>query len=174
MPSLQDYINGLPQNVRDRFQGMPTGGGGGDWRGGGGGRDWGRGTIPPGFRGGFTPPPTGGGLGRGNEPWRGYTPQPVGQDLPGGTYNYGGIPGQAPVYGGAPATSWADVARGRFAPMPQFLTPSAQYWNQMGPTAQQQYQGYAQATMGWLPEESLWRQRMIAPPGGQPINVNWR
>ena len=99
----------------------------------------------------------------------------------GGQYGggYGGTPAGRPTDAwGNPLQSqpmnWADIARGRFAPMPQFLTPSAQYYNQMGPTAQQQYQGYAQATMGWLPEESLWRQRMIAPPGGQPINVNWR
>ena len=71
-------------------------------------------------------------------------------------------------------SSWADVALGRFAPMPQLLTPSAQYNAQMGPTAQQQYQGYAQATMGWTPEETMWRQQLLAPPMRSPIIPQYR
>ena len=121
---------------------------------------WGGGStgFPTGGQGGGWPPYPGGGNWGGNPP-DGYFPTP-----PGG-----------PIYGEPGRTmTWADIARGRFAPMPQFLTPSAQYWGQMGPTAQQQYGGYTQATMGWTPEEALWRQRMIAPPGGQPFNVNWR
>ena len=153
-----DWMSSLPPQIRERFQGRPWWPSGGvDWRGLGERRrePFDIANLPPGLLNRVTIPPIGGeprpypvpAPGReGGEPWRGF---------------------QAP-------STWADVARGRFAPMPQFLTPSAQYMNQMGPTAQQQYQGYAQATMGWLPEETMWRQRMMAPPAGQGINVNWR
>ena len=172
-----DWMSSLPPQIRERLQGRPGGlqGGQPGGFGGRGRRDGIEGnrfiTPPPGVEGNrfITPVP-------GEEPWRGWTP-PLGREQPTGPFDWNAwVRNKFGSQGATPTgpTNWADVARGRFAPMPQMLTPSAQYMNQMGPTAQQQYQGYAQATMGWLPEETMWRQQMIAPPGGQGINVNWR
>jgi hypothetical protein len=50
--------------------------------------------------------------------------------------------------------------------MPDLITPSAQYWARMGPTAQQQYYGYQQADQAMIPEESQFRMWNMAPPRG--------
>jgi len=50
--------------------------------------------------------------------------------------------------------------------MPELTRPSRQYQARMGPTAQQQYLGYAQARTGATPEETQFRLWSGAPPGG--------
>ncbi len=51
--------------------------------------------------------------------------------------------------------------------MPSLINPSAQLWARMGPTAQQQYQGYQQAQQGATPEETQFRLWAMGPPEGK-------
>ncbi len=64
---------------------------------------------------------------------------------------------------GAPIPGWTPE---NMTGMPQLTSPSAQYLNRIGPTAQQQYYGYEQARTGATPEESQWRLWSRSPPGG--------
>jgi hypothetical protein len=52
--------------------------------------------------------------------------------------------------------------------------PSTQYWQRMGPQAQQQYYGYQTAQSGFTPEESQYRVWKYAPPSGQNQGLRYR
>ena len=53
-----------------------------------------------------------------------------------------------------------------FSTLPELTTPSTQFLSRAGPTAQLQWLGFKQARTGAIPEESLFRRRAGAPPGG--------
>ncbi len=53
-----------------------------------------------------------------------------------------------------------------FSGLPELTTPSAQLQARWGPTAQRQWLGFQQARTGATPEESSFRRRAGAPPGG--------
>jgi len=91
---------------------------------------------------------------------------------------YAAASGQAPViqpwmlplmgqdYGlsaGATIPGWSPT---NMTGIPELTNPSAQYFNRIGPTAQQQFYGYEQAKQGATPEESAWRLWSYAPPSG--------
>lgn len=58
--------------------------------------------------------------------------------------------------------------------LPKMKTPSTQYWQRMGPQAQQQYYGYQTAQSGFTPEESQYRVWKYAPPSGQNQGLRYR
>lgn len=67
-----------------------------------------------------------------------------------------------------------NVAEGMpMSSLPQLTTPSAQLWSRMGPTAQQQFQGYRQTRTGQTPEETMFRQRAGAAPSGGNRGLRW-
>jgi len=57
--------------------------------------------------------------------------------------------------------------------MPELTRPSAQLWSRMGPSQQQQYQGYRQARTGASPADVDWRRRAAAPPSGSRRSLSW-
>ena len=72
---------------------------------------------------------------------------------------------------GQPIPGWgAENMQG----MPALTTPSTQYMARMGPTAQQQFQGYRQARTGARPEEQEFRMWNQAPPSGSNLGLTRR
>ncbi len=55
----------------------------------------------------------------------------------------------------------------------ELRNPSMQYFARMGPTAQQQWMGYQQTRTGATPEESQFRLKSGAPPGGRYGGFRW-
>lgn len=80
-----------------------------------------------------------------------------------------GLPGWAETY---PGSRMGQMV-GTPSAMPGLTTPSAQYFARMGPTAQQQYQGYQRMQTGATPEETQWRLWSQAPPGGRGMSLRY-
>jgi len=74
--------------------------------------------------------------------------------------------GQLQAGGAIPGWTGTQNAGQPMTSLPQLTTPSMQYYNRMGPSAQQQYLGYKQARSGSTPEEAEWRLMSMAPPSG--------
>lgn len=80
------------------------------------------------------------------------------------------MPQQYGMEAGQPIPGWTpESGQG----MPELTRPSAQLWSRMGPSQQQQYQGYKQARTGASPADVDWRRRAAAPPGGRGSRLSW-
>lgn len=57
--------------------------------------------------------------------------------------------------------------------LPPLLSPSAQYFSRIAPSARQQYFGYQKALTGATPEDTQWSLWSKAPPSGRNTGLNW-